>query len=81
MEIRQYGEGADKKPAGGGGILWLRSIGIDVPITEHRWTLPNDIDEIVGYDKWVIRLLGGYKIKGYSPANAAMDIREKVNVK
>ncbi|MEY8525267.1 RHS repeat-associated core domain-containing protein [Lachnospiraceae bacterium 38-10] len=57
----------------------LESIGIDVPTTKHTWTLPNDIDEIVGVEKWLIFLLGGYKIKGYSPGDAAMDIKEFKN--
>ena len=54
----------------------LTSIGIDVPTTEHTWTLPDNIDKITGYPKWLINLIGGYGIKGYSPADAAMDIKE-----
>ena len=54
----------------------LKSIGIDVPATEHTWTLPDNIDIITGYPKWLINLIGGYGIKGYSPADAAMDIKE-----
>ena len=54
----------------------LKSIGIDVPTTEHTWTLPDNIDKITGYPKWLINLIGGYGIKGYSPADVAMDIKE-----
>ena len=54
----------------------LKSIGIDVPTTEHTWTLPDNIDKITGYPKWLINLIGGYGIKGYSPADVAKDIKE-----
>lgn len=54
----------------------LESIGIDTPIKEHIWTLPDNIDEITGFSKEIIRLLGGYDLKGYSPGDAAVDIRE-----
>lgn len=46
----------------------LQSIGIDVPTTEHKWTLP--------IPKWLLRKMGADNLKGYSPADAAMDIRE-----
>lgn len=54
----------------------LQSIGIDVPTTEHTWTLPDNINNIAGVPKWVLSLLGAYNLKGYSPADAAMDIKE-----
>lgn len=54
----------------------LQSIGIDVPTTEHTWTLPDNINKIAEVPKWLLSLLGAYKLRGYSPADAAMDIRE-----
>lgn len=54
----------------------LQSIGIDVPTTEHTWTLPDNIDEIAGVPKFILYFLGAYNLKGYSPGDAAMDIRE-----
>ena len=47
----------------------LKSIGINVPTTEKTWTLPDNIE-------FIIRLLGGYDIQDYSPADAAADIAE-----
>ena len=55
----------------------LQSIGIDVPTTEHTQTLPDNIDEIAyGMPKWLLRKMGAYDLEGYSPGDAAMDIRE-----
>ncbi len=54
----------------------LKSIGINVPTTEKTWTLPDNIEEMIGCNEFIIRLLGGYDIQGYSPADAAADIAE-----
>ncbi len=54
----------------------LKSIGINVPITEKTWTLPDNIEEIIGFNEFIIRSLGGYDVQGYSPADAAADIAE-----
>ena len=40
------------------------------------WTLPDNIEEMIGCNEFIIRLLGGYDIQGYSPADAAADIAE-----
>ncbi len=54
----------------------LKSIGINVPTTEKTWTLPDNIEEMIGCNEYIIRFLGGYDIQGYSPADAAADIAE-----
>ena len=54
----------------------LKSIGINVPTTEKTWTLPDNIEEMIGCNEFIIRLLGGYDIQDYSPADAAADIAE-----
>ncbi len=54
----------------------LESIGIEVPIDEYIWNLPDNIYEITGCYKWFIKACGGYKLKGYNPADAAVDIAE-----
>ena len=36
----------------------LKSIGINVPTTEKTWTLPDNIEEMIGCNEFIIRLLG-----------------------
>lgn len=54
----------------------LQSIGINVPTTEHTWTLPDNIAEITGVSEKILGRMKVYELEGYSPADAAMDIRE-----